>query len=182
MAESYNPVVRTFNRLRAGLVSSLGVDRRHVCPEMPLELLIPVERRREVWADLRQAGLDVPRLELAPQDTTANNLLAVKTVVSLAVGLQAWWLLLPGLPVAWLPLRLLADWATRGRAVYFPLCLTTVGDLALYLTSFREHKDSGYRPTRNEIEFKVRQVVAEALGLGMDEVRPESTFAELEAC
>jgi hypothetical protein len=182
MAEFYNPVVRTFNRLRAGLVSSLGVDRRHVWPEMPLELLIPLERRREVWGDLRQAGLEVPRLELSPQGSTANGLLAVKTVVSLAVGLQAWWLLLPGLPVAWLPLRLLADWATRGRAVYFPFGLTTVGDLALYLTSFREHKDSGYRPTRNEIEFKVRQVVAETLDLEIDAVPPEAPLAKLVGC
>ncbi len=32
MAQAYNPIVRTFNRLRAVLVSSLGVTRQQVHP------------------------------------------------------------------------------------------------------------------------------------------------------
>jgi hypothetical protein len=179
--QHYNPVVRTFNRLRAGLVSSLGVDRRHIRPDMPLELLLPVEERREVWRHLRQAGLDAPWLELSPRDQALTTVVAVKTVVSLAVAFQAWWLLL-GLPCAAYPLLLLAYDATRSRAVHFPLGLTTVGELTLALTSFREHAGSGYRPTRNEIAFKVRLIVAESLGLTLDAVQEDSTFEELGAC
>jgi hypothetical protein len=40
---------------------------------------------------------------------------------------------------------------------------------------------SGYRWTRNEITFKVRLTLAEALNVPLDAVRPESTLAELGA-
>jgi hypothetical protein len=80
-----------------------------------------------------------------------------------------------------LPLGLAEHWLSRRRAVHFPFGLRTVGEVVLYLTSFREHKSSGYRWTRNEIATKVRLIFAESLGLPLDAVRPESTLAELGA-
>jgi hypothetical protein len=57
-----------------------------------------------------------------------------------------------------------------------------VGELVIAMTCFREHKDSGYRWARNEIELKVRLILAESLGLDLDEVLPECTLRELGAC
>jgi hypothetical protein len=70
---------------------------------------------------------------------------------------------------------------TAGPPVQFPPCLRTVGELVLYSTCPAEHKESGYRWTRNEIALKVRLVIAESMGLPLEAVRPECTFAELEA-
>jgi transposase InsO family protein len=176
VAQQYNPIVRIFGRFRAGLLDSLGVDRRAVRPDTPLEELIPAHERREVWRRLRRQGLRVPALELTRAERAWNLFGVLKTTASLALGLQRW----PALLAA-LPLGLLAYWASRRRAVHFPLGLRTVGEMVLYLTSFPEHKGSGYRWTHNEIAFKVRLVVAESLGLTLDAVRPESTFAELGA-
>jgi hypothetical protein len=54
--------------------------------------------------------------------------------------------------------------------------------MVLYLTSFREHRGSGYRWTRNEIATKVRLIVAESLGVPLDAVQPETTLEELVTC
>jgi hypothetical protein len=70
-------------------------------------------------------------------------------------------------------------WAGRRRAVHFPLGLRTVGELVIYATPFGEHKDSGYRWTRNEIALKVRMTVAESVGLPLEAIQPETKLAEL---
>ncbi len=172
--QAYNPIVRTFNRIRAVLSRDLDVARRHICPEMPLEMLIPVEQRRQVWRDLRAAGLDVPFLELSKKVATTNTLVSLKTAVSLALGLKAWAALF-----AFLPLQLLAFGASRPLAVHIPPVVRTVGDLVIYLTRFREHNQSGYRWTRNEISTKVRMIVAEAAGRSLEEVQPETNWSDL---
>jgi hypothetical protein len=176
MTQHYNPIVRTFGRFRDGLLDSLDVGRREVRPGALLEELIPLPQRREVWRRLRRRGLPVPALELAPAERAWNVFGVLKTTASLALGLQRWIAL-----VAVLPLGLVAYWISRPRAVHFPLGLRTVGEMVLYLTSFPEHRGSGYRWTHNEVAFKVRVVVAESLGLTLDAVQPERTLADLGA-
>jgi hypothetical protein len=177
MAQTYNPIVRTFGRFRAGLVSSLGLTRQEVRPGTLLETLLPVRQRREVWRRLRQQGLRMPALGLSPQDRAQYAVGTLKAAVSFALWLQNW----PALLVVFPLLGLLAYGMSRRQAVHFPLGLKTVGEMVLYLTCFREHSGSGYRWTRNEISTKVRLLVAECLGRSLDEVRPESTLAELGA-
>jgi hypothetical protein len=176
MAQMYNPIVRTFGRFRAGLVGSLGLTRQEVRPGTLLETLLPARRRREVWQRLRQQGLQMPALELSPQERAQYTVGVLKAAVSFALWLQSW----PAL-LAVFPLGLLAYGMSRRRAVQFPLGLKTVRELVLYLTCFREHTGSGYRWTRNEISTKVRLLLAECLGRSLEEIRPESTLAELGA-
>jgi hypothetical protein len=176
MQQPYNPIVRTFGQIRAALLSSGDVARRDIRPDTPLEWLLPESERREAWRGLRRHGLRVPGLELPPRERLLTAFEVVRTSVSLLLWLQRWSALLLALPVG-----LAAYWASRPRAMVFPLGLRTVGELVLYLTSFREHQESGYRWTHNEISFKVRLIVAECLGHTLDHVRPESTLAELGA-
>jgi transposase InsO family protein len=145
MSPQYNPVVRTFGRLRAGLLDSLGVDRREVRPDTPLDDLIPARERREVWRRLRRQGLRVPALRLTRAERAWGLFGVLKTTASLALGLRSWAALL-----AALPLGLVAYFASRRRAVHLPLGPRTVGEMVLYLTSFPEHRHSGYRWTRSE--------------------------------
>jgi hypothetical protein len=53
--------------------------------------------------------------------------------------------------------------------------------MVLYLISFPEHKHSGYRWTHNEIEFKVRVIIAESWNCPLDAVQRETTFTEQRA-
>jgi hypothetical protein len=118
----------------------------------------------------------LPGLELSAIDRRRSFLGVLKAAVSIAVSMQrgAYLFLVLALGMA-------AYRASRRRAVHFPLGLKTVGELVIYLTRFPEHKDSGYRWTRNEIALKVRLIVAESMGLPLDVVRPECSFMELDA-
>lgn len=175
-ASAYNPVVRTFGQFRAALMTSMSLPRHAVHPTTPLESLIPIEQRREVWRHLRQQGLRIPALQLPDTERRRTVLGVLRTTVSFALGFQKW----PALLVA-VPLGLIAYGLSRRRAVCFPPGLRTVGDMVLYLTCFHAHRSSGYRWTRNEIATKVRLVIAESLGLTLDDVRPEKTLTELGA-
>jgi hypothetical protein len=174
MPEAYNPIVRTFCQFRAGLLSCVDVSRHEVRPGTPLETLLPVTRRREVWRQLRRQGLRLPALELSERDRGRNLLRVLRAAVSTAFYLQRWYALLLAFPLA-----LAVYWASRRRAVHFPLGLSTVGELVIYATCFAEHKGSGYRWTRNEIALKVRLIVAESVGLPLEAIQPERTLAEL---
>jgi hypothetical protein len=157
------------------LVDSLDVPRQGVRPGTPLAVLIPLELRRQIWDDLRRSGLNVPSLELPGGVYKASTLAVLATTASFALLLREWTALLSGISFGRIAYTLTRPWATC-----IPLGLVTVGELALYMTSYQEHKDSGYRWTRNEISFKVRQIVAEALGHRLDEVHEGSTLAELD--
>ncbi|WP_149114076.1 acyl carrier protein [Limnoglobus roseus] len=63
-----------------------------------------------------------------------------------------------------------------------PPFVRTVGELTMYGTRFREHVSSGYSWSHGDVTLKVRLIVAEALGLPLEQVRPETTFVELESC
>jgi hypothetical protein len=176
MAAYYNPIVQTFGRLRAAMVDCLDLPRWAIRPETPLDLLFPIENRREQWDRLEHMGLDLPSLELPRRLENASVLAVAAATVSWAVWFQEWTALLAAFSFGRIARTVTKPWATC-----MPCGLVTVGELALYLTSYRDHKHSGYRWTHNEISFKVRQIVAESLGLRLDEVHENSTWTELEA-
>jgi hypothetical protein len=174
MSEAYSPIVRTFCQIRAGLLSSVEVARREIRPDTPLEAILPRMERRKAWETLRARGLRLPALILSERDQRRNLLDLVRATVSTAVSVQSWSALLLVFPMC-----VVVHWASRHRAVHFPPYLRTVGDLVIYTTHFAEHKESGYRWTRNEIALKVRMIVAECAGLPLEAIRPETTWAEL---
>jgi hypothetical protein len=174
MSYKYNPIVRTFSKLRAELLNNLAIPRHDVRPDTPLAALLPAERRREIWMRLQRRGFPLPPLELPPEERRRNAIGVARAAVGLALSLQR----LAGLLLA-IPLTLVAYCASRPKAVLFPLGLRTVGEVVLYLTSFREHKSSGYRWTKNEISIKVRLIFAMNLGLHLTAVQPHHTMADL---
>ena len=174
MPATYNPVVRTFCRLRAALLKSAAVDRRDVRPDSPLDVILPASCRRQVWSELRQAGLDIPSLELTEREYRRGLFEVLRAAISTALNLRSWWALLSAIPLGFVAYRV-----SRRYAVQFPLGLRTFGELVIYATDFREGRRSGYRWSRGEIEMKVRLIIAEQLGLTLDKVRPETRLADL---
>ena len=96
MTESYNPIVRTFCQLRAGLLDCLEVDRREIRPGTPLASLVPEPSRRDVWRHLQRQGLRPPPLEFSERDRGRITWSALRAAVSLAIGLRHWSALLMG--------------------------------------------------------------------------------------
>jgi hypothetical protein len=180
MPGSYNPIVRTFNELRAGLTAALGLPRHAVHPATEVAELVPAGQRRRVWRQLRARGLRLPSLVLSSQVRRAGLLALATTAVSVALCLRldAGVRLDIGLCVV-VPLGLVAYLLSRPCAVHLPYGLRTVEELVLYAVDFRRHKDSGYRWTHNEIALKVRLVLAECLDVALEEVQPEKTLTEL---
>jgi hypothetical protein len=174
MPVAYNPIVRTFCKLRAALLSNREIARIEIRPGTALETLMPMGARRLTWRRLQQHGLRMPVLELSERDRRRNCFHVLRGLVSSACYLQTWYALLLIFPLA-----AAVHWASRRRAVHFPLGLKTVGELVIYTTCFAEHKGSGYRWTKNEITMKVRMVVAESAGLPLEDVQPETRLMEL---
>jgi hypothetical protein len=174
MAETYNPFVRTFCQLRNGLMTSFGVARRDVRPETQLDELLPIEQRREAWEQLRRRRMHLPALELSRRDQLRNLFAVIRATISSALYLQRWQAVLVAFPAG-----LLATWASRHRAVHFPPCIKTVGEMVIYAIRFGEHKERGYRWTRNDISLKVRMIVAERAGLPLEEIQPETRLIDL---
>jgi hypothetical protein len=174
MPDAYSPIVRTFCQFRSGLTNILGVARHDVRPATRLDGLLPIEARRQAWKQLQRQGLRLPDLEFSKRDHRHNFWIVLKATGSSAVHLQSWYALLFALP-----LMFIVSWACRHRAVQFPIGLSTVGELVIYATRFSEHKNSGYRWTRNEISMKVRMIVAESVGMPLEAIQPETKLLEL---
>lgn len=169
MAEGYNPIVREFGRLRAVLAAATGVPRREIRPGTELEALLPRGRRRELWRKLRRQGLPLPWLQL-PRWVPGLDAGAV-LIITILITL---WLRHPAAVFLFVPLALLVLLASRPWATEFPFELRTVGELTLYLTDCAAHRGSGHRWTRDEIAFKVRVVLSDALNIRLSDVRLES--------
>jgi hypothetical protein len=177
MNEPYNPIVRTFCQIRAAILESGQAARHEIRPDSTLEELLPIECRKTVWQNLRRQGLSPPELELSDKIARRNLWMVLRATVSTALMLQRWsafWLAIP----IWVVTHL----ASYRHRVALPLGIRTIGELAICLTRFRDHKASGYRWTHSEIALKVRIIFAEQLGCDLDEVQLDSRIVDLTAC
>lgn len=122
---------------------------------------------------LRRHGLTPPSLELSTAGRWA-------CVVSFFAALGAVFIQLGGgWPVAFAAPKIgqVIYWISRPWAIHVPPIIRTVGDLAIYGLRFGEHAESGYQWSHGDISLKFR--VAEATGMPLDSVRPETRFDEI---
>jgi hypothetical protein len=185
MAISYCPTSRTFYRLRSVLMRELALERHAVRPSLALANLVPENRRRQVWQELRQEGLRLPALRVSRSLHWAS----VAHVLHMAIEVSAWCGNVLGMLVA-VPLGLIDYMITRRWAVHVDPCgPVTVREAGFYLTSYREQLEArhgssnlrdairaGYRPRRQEIELRVRLLVAASLQVPLEQVTRESRF------
>jgi hypothetical protein len=107
----------------------------------------------------------------------------------MAIEVSAWCGNVLGMLVA-VPLGLIDYMITRRWAVHVdPRGPVTVREAVFYLTSYREQLEArhgsnslrdaihaGYRPSRQEIELRVRLILAASLQVPLEEVTLESRF------
>jgi hypothetical protein len=173
---AYYPPSRTYYRIRSVLVEELGLARRDVHPSMSLAELVPEDKRQAVWRRLKQEGLVLPPL-CVPRPVFWHGFAhVVHAVFGAAAWLQNLWSLLIVLPLALLAWLVTRPWAVQIR--YGPL---TVRDAVLYLTPYSDGLRAGYQWSHDEVAIKVRLIIAESLGLSLNEVTPEARLADLGA-
>jgi fatty acid desaturase len=99
---------------------------------------------------------------------------ALKLVATIAAQQWLAWLL-------FVPLTFLTWLVIRPYAVHVNRCgPMTLWDAAIYLTPYKGHADHPW--SQREIETKVRLVLAEALGVPLEQIRRESRLTDLIAC
>jgi hypothetical protein len=144
MESKYNPIVRAFGQIRTALMRCSNISRHDICPGTRLDEILPVEQRRDLWERLQHQGLPLADLKLSPVIDWSSTLVVLGLTVAFALLLRSWLALL-----VFLPLSTIAYLLTRPWAVHFPSSPKTVGELVIYLISFKDHKGSGYRWTHN---------------------------------
>jgi hypothetical protein len=178
MAGSFCSTSGTFCRLRSVLENTLGIAAHDVHPGMPLAELVPLDKRRVVWRELRREGLALPPLVLTARHRHAGLAHVLHAVASASAWFQSGWALLTVIPFG-----LLGWWFTRPLAIHVNPCgPATVRDAVLYLTSFKESRRAGYPWSDDEIATKVRLILAESLGVPLERVTPEARFIEDLGC
>jgi hypothetical protein len=177
--DEYNPIVRTFNQVRAAILAATDTPRCRIRPSATLASIIPPERWQAVGAEVQRRGLPGPYWTPPPRDELAPGCACSGAVPSIGEMLGSSWLLARlGLFVR-IPLNLLLGMADFGREVEWALGRWTVGDLAVYCTRFPEHRASGYRWSRGDIALKVRLIVAVWLGVAPEKVREDASLIDL---
>jgi hypothetical protein len=168
----YNPIVRTFNQVRAAILAATDTPRCRIRPGATLTSIIPPERRQAVWDELRRRGLGGPGMDQA----VVRGCMLVCTVLFWLALLLGWgWF--RALLIAPIPL-LFALYVVTAPDMTVPRYAPTVGDLTVFCTRFPDHKASGYRWSRGDIALKVRLIIAYHLGVPLERIQEETSFVE----
>jgi hypothetical protein len=175
MTQDYNPIIRTFCRLRREFVNGLGVARRQVHPCTPIATLIPLEKRREFCHRLWLQGFYVTP-GLSKSAMFLSTLLVLAPSAVFAFCLQSWLAACITAPIGFVVFR-----ANRRWAVHFPDNGPTVGWLAFCSTRPDEHPNCSGWSSREYIFRKVQLVLAESLNIDPIDIKPDSTLRELGA-
>jgi len=140
---------------------------------------------------LRQEGLGLPALRVSRSLHWAS----AAHVLHVAIEVSVWCQHLLGMLVA-VPLGLIDYMITRRWAVHVDPCgPVTVREAVFYLTSYREQLEArhgsssfrdairtGYRPSRQEIELRVRLIVAASLEVPLERAgRTHQNFCSFAA-
>lgn len=194
----YNPIVRTFCRIRAALMEA-GVDRSRITPDALLEDLLQPNQRVTFRRALVTRGVATRRAAIGVAPTTVEALSPLLLLVILLCGVLMLVATVAGSPIIALLLfslviSLLAVSVFRltdeirlpdsafGAQAAIPESPEdgSIGELTLRLTRFGDHKASGYRFSRNEIAFKVKRIVSEQLGIPLEQITDDLEFADFD--
>lgn len=162
-----------FFRFRSELMQALPRSRRHIRPSEHLEVLIPINERRRVWAILRAKGLELPPLSISVPVFLTSGIVVIAAPIALA-----WWFHSGILLTLVLPLGLLAWLTTRPLSVH-PGPYRTIRALVLYLTPvLAQDGEPQAGLSADEIADRVRLIISAQLGVSSDHLTDATRFVE----
>src|SRR5262245_43225576 len=137
MSSDYNPIVRTFCRLRAVLVNDFGVPRECVRPAVRIDELVPPDGHARLCGLLRGTGLGAPEVGerqveeyplLCPSCMVVPLLLFLPVVCHQVI---AGWITGPLVVLLSIALVWVAFKAKRTQTVTLTLVPRTIGELVI---------------------------------------------------
>lgn len=176
------PTGRAFRNIRQVLTETTSTPKQAISPSTELKTILPPRIRRRVWKRLEQ---DVPgRRRALRLPLRLGPIMAGLCVIAGVVGTV---IIIPHagivnaivLGVTMTPATLLVlFFIARPFAIAFPHGVVTVGDLAT-ATFPPGHEEAAKRDmTDQEVWEKLREIVAEALGLKVEDITPSARFVE----
>ncbi len=179
------PTRAAFYRLRRGLVSVLGVERRSVRPSTAIAELIPRRSRRRTWKLLRQElALNLPPL-LQPDSVIAGRFVwacAAVTATACLLGIVIGWRPAIGLGLLSVVVTALVGYAVSTRLATLPwLDYQTVGGLAEGVVRHNYEAFAAAEPSTDqydEVWEAIRDVVAISVGVKREKISRGSRFVE----
>ena len=172
-----------FYRLRRALMERLGVARRAVRPDTPMESLLPAKDRRKAWRELTGALAPKSPALVAPAFFyLANGLLFAGMAV--AGGVKAYAhdsaLIFFGYLLAGGFFCMFANWLATPWATRIPWDCDTAGDLVKILLRDNYGSLAEERQKWSELEVwaAVKAIIVEELGVRPEEVTPGARFIE----
>ena len=158
-----------FYSIRRGFMETTRCARAEIRPGTPLEALLPWRRRGRLWNDLgRRMNRPLPRLEYS---WPVEWLLILSGFATAAVTAR----MLPNSflnPAVVLILGMLMGFSLRGiarpLATQFPPGLASVGDLARSAAPIEG----------TDLWEAYRRIVADQLGLAVDDITPSASFVD----
>jgi len=176
------PTGRAFRDIRRVLTETTTIPRREIRPSTELKAILPLQNRRRVWKRLEQ---DVPGRRRALRlpfrlGPIIAGLCAITGVVGTAIIVQHVGIvnaIVLGVTTTLVTL-LLIFFVTRPFAAAFPEGVITVGDLAT-ATFPPGHEEAAKRDmTDQEVWEQLQKIVAETLGLKIEDITPSARFVE----
>jgi hypothetical protein len=170
-----------FYRVRRAIISVLGVERRIVEPQTPLDLLIPEKNRRETWREIQNAmKLGLPELEHS--GSILSEFVAGSVAVTVGGGIYARvgaaglaGLFVVGVVIGGLLLQLAPT-----LAVAFPHRQATVGDLARDVAAMNHarliEEIGGWN--KNDVLETVCQLITRQTDVPREMISPESLIVD----
>jgi acyl carrier protein len=162
---------RTFYRIRRHLTDRLALGRKSVRPKGRLEDLIPRDRRRQIWAELRSAGLRLPPLELGGVTLFLVFGFALSVGIAVAASMHT---VLDSFSLAllsWFFIFALSFRALRPFAGHIPSAIVTVGDAVLLASPMAS-------ASNDEIAQRTRLIISHQLGVPIEKVTDLASFTK----
>ncbi len=177
-----------FYRIRRGFIDGLGINRRGITPETPLEAIIPREDRRQKWLRVQKAT----RVGIPSPERPAWVLVsfAALGVLMLATLLPVLYILGrrhgPDSSVLLLPVGILifvfvlSVKLSRPLAIAFPHGAVTVSDLAKDVLARNYAQLAAAVGGWNETEVweSLTRVIVNQIGVAPEKIRPEAKFVK----
>lgn len=170
-------IQQSHRKLQGLLAEILDVPSDRIALSQRLSSLIPKEERRRVWAELRQAGVALPALELSGGVFSVAALVVLSPVLLIALVLKTWLAFLSNLE-----LGVLARKVTRPWAIHPPCGCETVYEALLEVTPVTHEDYKSGRWPRQEIAAKVRQVLARALNIPFEKITDQTRLIDICDC
>ena len=174
----------TFYRIRKVIADAIGIDKRTLKPDTPLQKLLPVDDRRMLWTSIGQRlALELPELNRSPGwNRTLIGIPLLNLIAALVLALMSileiekfFIIVALGFVGTWI-----LSIATESSKKYFQPESLTLGALtktvlALNVGSLNAEQEG---LSKNDVYTILLEIIADNSGVKVEEIEPHHAFID----